>query len=656
MPFWWNRRRKPWWGRWRRYKRKTTYKRRKRRRLPRRRNRRFTRRHRYRKRKKVRRKLAKLPLYQWQPETIHKCKIKGFTCNVNGANGTQYTCYTDSRFDWVPPKAPGGGGFGYEKYTLQYLFKEHQLHRNIWTSSNLLLELARYTGAKIDFYRHPHVDFIAAYSLSYPMQADIESYMTCHPAILMNARHKKVIPSLLTRPHGKNRVRIKLKPPKLMVNKWFFQQHIAETGLVTIKTAACNLRYSFLGCCNSNQLVAFYALNNIYYQSAGWGNNKGGTQWYRPYPHAQAITNLQVTLYNGQVKNITVDTTNYEKTISYSSGYFQPYLLQTVKWDYQIAYPVTAGRYNPTIDTGDGNMIWVKSVLALDFDPPQQDFQTVLQDRPLWLMLYGFISWLKKKKGDPGFLQNNYLMIRSPFIFPKRGGPPDWIPIDKTFYLGQAPFNEYLTDTAKTRWYPTLEHQQESINAIVQAGPFIPKLDNQTYDTWELHSKYTFYFKWGGSQLPDQDTADPSRQQQYVVPDKLQQAIQITDPQRQTKESILHSWDFRRGLITKRALKRMYENLSADETVPSDTEDPPQKKSRGNAMPVTENQEEKIQNCLRSLFEESTCQEQEENQDLLQLIKQQQQQQELIKLNLLQLIADLKAKQQVIQLQTGILN
>ncbi len=89
------------------------------------------------------------------------------------------------------------------------------------------------------------------------MQADIESYMTCHPAILMNARHKKVIPSLLTRPHGKNRVRIKLKPPKLMVNKWFFQQHIAETGLVTIKTAACNLRYSFLGCCNSNQLVAF---------------------------------------------------------------------------------------------------------------------------------------------------------------------------------------------------------------------------------------------------------------------------------------------------------------------------------------------------------------------------------------------------------------
>nr|UHM26053.1 MAG: ORF1 [Torque teno midi virus] len=658
MPFWWGRRKRFWYGRRRYRTRFRKYKRRKqRRRLPRRRNRRFTRRNRYRKRKKVRRKLPKLPLYQWQPETIHKCKIKGFTCNVNGTNGTQFTCYSDSRFDWVPPKAPGGGGFGYEKYTLQYLYREHQLHRNIWTASNHFLELARYTGAKFDFYRHPHVDFVAAYSLSYPMQADIESYMTCHPAILLNARHKKVIPSLLTRPHGKNRVRIKFKPPKLMVNKWFFQQHIAETGLLTLKTSACNLRYSFLGCCNTNQLVTFYALNNIFYSQAGWGNQKAATQWYKPFPHAETqMNNVQVTIYTGQQKTITVDSSTYEKSISYTSGWFQPFLLQTIKWEKQIALPVTAGRYNPTLDTGEGNMIWTKSILALNFDPPEHDFQNMLADRPLWLMLYGFISWVKKKKNDPGFLQNNYLVIRSPFLIPKRGGPPDWIPIDKSFYLGQAPYNEYLTETAKTRWYPTLEHQQETINAIVQSGPFIPKLDNQTYDTWELHSKYTFYFKWGGSQLPDQDTADPSKQQQWVVPDKLQQAIQISDPQRQTKESILHSWDFRRGLVTKKALKRMYENLSIDETVPSDTEEPTQKKSRGNAMPVIENQEEKIQACLLSLCEENTCQEQEENTDLLQLIHQQQQQQELIKLNLLQLIADLKSKQQVIQLQTGILN
>nr|UHM26060.1 MAG: ORF1 [Torque teno midi virus] len=656
MPFWWKRRRRPWWGRWRR--RRPLYKRRRRRRrIPRRRTRRFTRRNRYRKRKKVRRKLSKLPLYQWQPQTINKCKIKGFTCNVNGTHGTQFLCYSDTRFDWVPPKAPGGGGFAYEKYTLQYLFREHELHRNIWTKSNHFLELARYTGCKFIFYRHPHVDFIVEYNLQYPMQANIESYMQCHPAILMNAKHKRVIPSLLTKPHGSRKVKIKMKPPKLMLNKWFFQQHIAETGLVTIKSAACNLRYSFLGCCNTNQLVTFYALNNIFYSQAGWGNNKGGTQWYAPYHGVPSkLQNEQVTLYNNKKATLNVDGTTYDNSISYDKGWFQPTLLQTIAWTRQMVYPITAGRYNPTIDTGKGNMIWTKSILALNYDPPEHDFETVLEERPLWLMLYGFLSWLKKKKKDEGFFQNNYLVIRSPFIFPKRAGPPDWVPIDNNFYLGNAPFGEYLTSTAKARWYPTLEHQQESINAIVQSGPFIPKLDNQTYDTWELHSTYCFYFKWGGSQLPDQDTADPSTQQAYVVPDKLQQAIQVCDPQRQTKESILHSWDFRRGLLTKKALKRMYENLPINETLSTDTEQTPHKKHRGNAMPVIENQEEKIQTCLLSLFEENTCQEEEETQDLLQLINQQKQQQQLIKLNLLQLIADLKKKQQVIQLQTGILN
>lgn len=489
------------------------------------------------------------------------------------------------------------------------------------------------------------------------MQADIESYMTCHPAILINARHKKIIPSLATKPRGRNTVVMKFKPPKLMVNKWFFQQHIAETGLLTLKAAACDFRYGFLGCCNTNELVTFYTLNPVFYHNAGWGNNKGGTRWYIPYGGVETSFTFSGTLYNGtKVTHKQVSNTNYSESISYEKGWFQPTLLQIVQWDKSIALPITAGRYNPTIDTGQGNMIWVESVLSMNFDPPYTDFDIILQDRPLWLMLFGFLSWVQKKKQDQGFLQNYYLIIRSPFIHPKRAGPPDWIPIDNNFYLGKAPYEEYLTTTSKAAWYPTLEHQQETINAIVQSGPFIPKLDNQKYDTWELHSKYDFYFKWGGSQLPDQDTADPAKQQSYTVPDKLRNAIQVTDPKRQTKESILHSWDFRRGLITPRALKRMYENLSIDETIPSDTEETPKKKHRGNAMPVLENQEEKIQTCLRSLFEESTCQEEEETPNLLQLIKQQRDQQQLLKLNLLQLIADLKKNQQVIQLQTGILN
>ena len=72
-------------------------------------------------------------------------------------------------------------------------------------------------------------------------------------------------------------------------------------------------------------------------------------------------------------------------------------------------------------------------------------------------------------------------------------------------------------------WFPRLEFQQECINNIVTSGPYIPKLDNQKNSTWELHSTYTFYFKWGGAELPEQETANPRTQGQYEVPDKLQQ-------------------------------------------------------------------------------------------------------------------------------------
>ncbi len=208
----------------------------------------------------------------------------------------------------------------------------------------------------------------------------------------------------------------------------------------------------------------------------------------------------------------------------------------------------------------------------------------------------------------------------------------------------------------KAKWFPTVRKQMQTLNAIIMAGPFIPKFDNIKLSTWELHSKYTFYFKWGGSQLPDQDTANPKHQHHYVVPDKLKQAIQVTDPKSQKKETILHSWDFRRGLATKSAIKRMYENLQSDANLSTDTEQSPQKKFKGTAIPVQENKEKEIQSCLLSLFEENTFQEEETSDNLKQLIKQQQEQQQLIKLNLLQLISDLKKKQQTIQLQTGLLS
>nr|UHM27430.1 MAG: ORF1 [Torque teno midi virus] len=655
MPFWWRRRNRWWYNRRRRYKPRRRRYRRKRRFYKR--NYRTTHRRRRRRRKKVRRKKPFLTVKQWQPETIKKCKIIGFTAHVVGAHGKQFACFADERFHWIAPKTPGGGGFTFEKFTLEHFYREHLLHRNIWTTSNTFLELCRYTGTTFKIFRHPHIDFIFAFSRSYPMIAHQESYMSCHPAVLLNSKHKKIIPSLKTQPRGKNYKKIHIKPPRQMTNKWFFQDQFADTGLFTIRAAACDLRYGFFGCCNENDLVGFFELNLQFYQNAGWGNPTGGTSWYEPY-HGAPKQIIKFVMANGKQGQIDRTNSDYKKSISYDNGWFNSNFLQAIKITepQQMVIPTTVGRYNPTVDDGIGNKIWLFSTLKNSYLEPTTDHDLILEGRPLWLMLYGFTNWVAKKKQDSTFLESYCLAIESPYIMPKKGMTTPHIPIDNSFYQGNGPYGTYTTSYMKEHWFPTLMHQQETINNIVLSGPFIPKLANQTQSTWELHSTYKSFFKWGGSQLPEQDTADPKKQHDWIVPGLIQDTLQIHDPQKQKPTSILHAWDWRRGLLTKTALKRMHENQETDESLSTDSESwqTPQKKKKGNALPVLENQEKKIQKCLLSLCEESTYQDVPPD-NLQLLIQQQQQQQQQIKHNLLKLIADLKLKQKVLQMQTGML-
>ncbi len=117
---------------------------------------------------------------------------------------------------------------------------------------------------------------------------------------------------------------------------------------------------------------------------------------------------------------------------------------------------------------------------------------------------------------------------------------------------------------------------------------------------------------------------------------------------------------WRRGYITKTALKRIYQDSTTDESLQTDSEAAlPEKKKKkslqGNSVPVLQEKEEEIQNCLLSLFEKDTSQDYQ-TQDIQLLIQHQQQQQQQLKYNLLQLISDLKKKQSILQLQTGLLD
>nr|UHK04520.1 MAG: ORF1 [Torque teno midi virus] len=664
MPFWWRRRRRPWFGRRRKRFTFRRYKTR-RRRIPRRRTRRPYRRRR-RKRRKVRRKRRKLNIQQWQPDSIRKCKIIGVGNLVVGAQGKQLLCYTTVKAKSTPAKAPMGGGFGVEKFTMSYLYEEHIFRNNIWTCSNIVLDLVRYLGVEFTFYRHQNIDFVIQYERQPPFEIQKDTYMLTHPQQMLLQKHKIVLLSTKSKPNGKIKKKKFIRPPKQMITKWFFQNDFAPAALLLLRGAAADFRFSYLGCCNTNQEVSFFYLNTDFYQNGNWGAQS--TTAYLPYNNIPSTLNYKVKDKSYSITKPTTTTSThspYDQSVSYENGYFQPTLLQATEITNitglpTATLPLNVSRYNPNQDSGRGNKIYLTSILTTGYDPPLTDLTVLIQEVPLWLGLYGYLSWITTIKKDKTFLQSHCVVLQSPAIYPyaQIGVKNFFIPIDETMVNGKAPYDEYLTKKMKQFWYPSVQHQIQTLNAIVTAGPYIPKLANTKESTWELKYSYKFYLKLGGPQITDNQIVDPKAQHKYPTPDTIYQTIQIKNPAKQTPESILQPWDYRRGVITKSALKRIRENIETDtDFEPISEHQPPKKKERkGAALTLHEEEEEDLQACLQSLCEENIFQETQEPQTLKQLIMEQQQYQHNLKYNLLKVLSEMKAKQRQLQLQTGLFN
>nr|UHK04899.1 MAG: ORF1 [Torque teno midi virus] len=667
MPFWWNRRRKPWYSRW--YKRRQFRTKRRKKRWPRRRRRKYRRptRRRRRRRGKVRRKKKLINIKQWQPDRIVLCKIKGYSTLVMGAEGTQYLCFTNEKDKFTPPQFPAGGGFGIERYTLQYLYIQNIFRHNIWTKSNNFTDLCRYLRCKIILYRHPKVDFVVNYSRQPPFQLEKWSYIQAHPYQMLLQKHKKIVLSRKTKPNGKLTVTLKINPPKQMITKWFFQKQFAPHDLVQLTASAASFDYPRLGCCNENRLISIYYLNPQFFQNSTWGAATGRIA-YLPYTGISTNLHFKGTI-QGKAYDIVMNygtwptETAYYYSIEHDTGWFQQKILSATKvtdGTHEYAHlPVNAARYNPNIDDGKGNKVYLVSITGGSYKEPT-DTDIIFKDIPLWLAFYGFTSYIEKKKGI-SFLGLHMFVLESKYIQPQPSAiTKQYYPfIDYNFINGNNPYKAYINSTDRKLWFPSVQHQIETINSIVETGPYIPKLNNDRESTWELPYKYIFYFKWGGPEITDQQVADPEHQMQYAVPDTVSQGVQISNPLKQSTEQILHSWDYRRGYITDTAFKRMCENLPVDTSLESDQEAVQAKRKRmGPELPDPEEKVKKIKTCLLSLCEESTSQEETDPspQNLLKLINQHKLKQNLLKQNIITVLKDLKDKQRMLQLTTGILD
>ena len=570
----------------------------------------------------------------------------------------QHRNYTYDQNNWTYPRTPGGGGFSTTVFSLSYLYELYILRRNIWTTSNTNFDLVRYTGSKFTFFRHPWWDFIVIYTLMYPMSLNFNDYMETHPLRMLLHQKKITILSLKHKPSGKLYVTRKFKPPKQMVNKWFFQDMFAPKPLILLRACVCDLFQPYLGQSGGNELVTLTCINiHDFYDVGNWGTVQ--TNGYSPIPTQHPTT---VKIKTGSAES-TVNIGTSHNSTGYLDGWFQKKILTATQATRSpsltdFKYPTYKARYNPTIDTGAGNLVYLCSIHTERYDKPTHDKVLWAQNQPLWLLLFGFQDYVAKMKGSAETFPIYYLLITSEFIHPTSGNkyPKTHLIIDDSFVKGLGPFQSTIQDQWLNNWYPTLTFQQESISNIVKTGPFIPKPD-PTKGNWELHYKSTFYFKWGGALQQDNQIYNPADKKDYDVPDKQLSPIQISDPQSQIPETILHSWDFRRGYITPKALKRMSDHLKVESIISTDTEvTTPTKKPRlSKGMPALQEEETQEQTYLHSLFEKSISQEEtQEETSIKQLIKQQHKQQQGIKLKLLQLITHMKREQQQLQLHAGL--
>lgn len=144
------------------------------------------------------------------------------------------------------------------------------------------------------------------------------------------------------------------------------------------------------------------------------------------------------------------------------------------------------------------------------------------------------------------------------------------IPYYQYFYGYQPPANTKIsiwwwqTTDWKTKAWVALVPDDDT-TAIAKQGPFVAKTVNFN---WNIYCRYKAYFRWGGD-TPDagEEGYDPNK---IPFTSDIPSGVQGRDPGK-VSEGILHSWDVRRGIITKKGLKRLLKD-SDESSLSSESE------------------------------------------------------------------------------------
>nr|UGV45297.1 MAG: ORF1 [Torque teno virus] len=660
---WWKRRRRGWWRRlWTRRRRaarrrpRWTARRPRRRRVRRRRRWRRGRRRRkfFRRRRRLRRKRRKpkIVIKEWQPDTVRRCRIIGYIPLIISGQGTFATNFSSHLEDRIS-KGPFGGGHSTMRFSLFVLYQEHLRHMNFWTRSNDELELTRYLGATITVYRHPDQDFLIVYNRKSPLGGNIYTAPSLHPGNAMLAKHKIIVPSLETRKRGRKKIKIRIAPPTLFVDKWYFQKDICDLTLFNLNAVAVDLRFPFCSPQTDNTCVTFQVLQSVYNEylsiTAFDGTSKSdldtprkkieeflnkafpGTREhsvnalntfrtegcmshpkiykFKPdNPESQSDTQKYfatkdalwgdaIYIYSDNTGNTTASQNlqtvikrlahnpinYYQKMLdekfpntwlgnpahTHLTGIFSPPYLSQGRISPEIPGLYTEIIYNPYTDKGKGNRIWVDYCTKPDNIYKEGQSKCLLQDMPLWTLVFGYQDWVKKELNNWVVAAQTRVLIVSPYTVPKlyHDNNPDYgfVPFSYKFGEGRMPDgSSYVPIQFRGKWYPTMLHQQQVFEDIARSGPFAPK---QNKPSIQLVAKYKFDFNWGGNPISTQVVRDPCTQSTFEIPGGgvLPRRIQVINPKVLGPSYSFKSFDIRRGLFSTQSIKRVSEQYETSE-------------------------------------------------------------------------------------------
>nr|UGV42761.1 MAG: ORF1 [Torque teno virus] len=725
MAYWWRRRRWPWRRRWRRWRRRRRVPRRRYRRPLRRYRKRYTvrrrrrrgrrgrpRRRLYRRRYTLRRKRKRLIIKQWQPNNIRKCRITGMLPMVICGHGMSANNYAIRSDDTESMKFSFGGGFSTTTFTLKVLYDQHLRGMNKWSTSNDILDLARYLGCDFYFYRDKHTDYIVQYDTAAPFTIDKDSSPNYHPGVLIKARKKVLVPSYDTHPKGRAKVKIHIEPPKMFVDKWYAQHDLCDVELVSFVVSLASFQHPFCRPQTDNPCVTFQVLQNFYnsvignsvnlsdekfesifrnhlykhgsfYQQvlvpsyirkithnpdgspitsggfsktlstynewvSGTGENKfipGNTSvhynfcTYCPnynhlktlreyYFHWETIQSVATSHFNAQ--HVPIAATMPTKDVwEYRIGMFSPIFLSPYRTSPVENWPMAYRdiSYNPLNDKAVGNKLWLQSIVKPDTQFTIPSCTYVLEDKPLWAMCFGYRDFIKsvKEKQDPDF--ENIVCIICPYTVPPlyddKNPLMGYVFYDTNFGNGKWLDGSGLVPVEmQSRWRPYLAFQTKVMTDIAMSGPFSypDELKNTT-----INAKYKFRFKWGGNMIYQQTIKNPCTEGQDPHSYRHPRDVQVADPITVGPRYAFHQWDWRRGWLGDKALKRMLQK-------PLDFEFYPIAPKRPRLFPPTEAEGEEKQEESSTSEEESILISQEETPTQLlrvQLRKQLRDQREL---------------------------